>query len=1256
MPRFLGRLFLILEKKQYFCRLIQILPIGSPQPIIRLFLVITMKTPFFLILFCLSWHIQETFGHPTLKYTEIDSTVYQKLLSPKMTDFHIFDINCVSMLDFLHNNPAFDWQLGENLTWKTSVTKNNFLLSNTKITSATKHGIHLPFLELYNGQINTNSYIHFSIDSTTLYATIIDEQQNTWLLQPLQDWLPNQAASSHHILYRVVDIPPIIPLDCGNKEQTTQIPTTVTNPFLAQQDNSSECIETIRLSLVCEYSMLQKHQTAARLTKYLITLLQSMNVSYTPLYVQFALQELYIIDCENCSYFSSSTNPNVRLDSFRDYINTHTILLPNYDVAQLWTNDDLDGTVIGLSYINGICTTNKYSLVEDVSPKFQAMRMLMAHELGHSLGANHDPNSTNYIMRPTISATATEFSPISVNDIKQTIVQRSCLANCTNCHTGSKPTLYNRLNNSSQITWTPSDDTNLYGIALYFYGTTTLADSLVVSDTTCTFVNLNPCKLYEARVHGICNNGNHSVAQKILIPTATVAASLQKVDDSNYQILAYNNGLNVQLLFRETGSSSFILNQTVSAFPHNLPPTSPCKNYEVILQYMCDSLVGGSTTLSIAAISSYGLVTQKQDATNIGIAFFSTATNYDFRVQITKVLDNLVVIDTILLPTSLHSIGNLKPCTNYEAAVFAACPDGTFAPKRTATFTTADIAILQIQTDSCNNSTQTYQAEVSIGHNHLADSQNNTFTVWVNNLPYVYNYEAAPQTIVLPPLPADANQIAIQIKDNHFSDECQVSTQYTAPPSQCRCNVIFFENFENCTLPNAWKNTPLGNNWQAKWQIGNTSNNKNLDGTCMAFFDDDSQDNDGGETVQLESPAINLDNYTDISLQFDYNFHTINGDFWIDIWNGSQWIRLADANGGNCGAWDCDYPHADFDVTPYKNANFKIRFIYTDGDAWDWYVGIDNIQLCGYPTNDSCTASFYYPNGTTYCSSDDFPSPVISGSPNGIFSATPSGLSIDPQTGLINLTNSVIGNYTVSYTVNNICLTTQHITIRLNCYTTLRAKVFLQGCYSPLLHQQTTTLLNTQQIPLYQPYHTTNFQYFGTEKVAIFADFPSTTVDWILLELRQTDNPTQIIATKVALLLNNGTITDADNPNSNSVKWYGIADQPYLLTIKHRNHLAIQSSIPIILPNSTPYNFTNAADKAMGIDSQATLENNIFGMYVGDSDANHRIQFADYNTYISQQSGTNTYTNADFNMDGIVNLLDYLKLKPNLKRIGFVRP
>ncbi|HNL08755.1 MAG TPA: hypothetical protein PKH93_14350, partial [Chitinophagales bacterium] len=345
----------------------------------------------------------------------------------------------------------------------------------------------------------------------------------------------------------------------------------------------------------------------------------------------------------------------------------------------------------------------------------------MAHELGHSLGANHDPNSTNYIMRPTISATATEFSPTSVNDIKQTIVQRSCLAACTNCHTSSKPTLYNRLTNSSQITWIPSDDTNLYGIALYFYGTTTRTDSLVVSDTTCTFVNLNPCKLYEARVYGICNNDTHSVAQKILIPTATIAASLQKIDDSNYQILAYNNGLSVQLLFRETGGSSFILNQTVSNFPYNLPPISPCKNYEVILQYGCDSLVGGSTTLSIAAISSYGLITQKQDATNIGIAFFSTATNYDFRVQITKVLDNLVVIDTILLPTSLHSIGNLKPCTNYEAAVFVTCPDGTVAPKRTATFTTADIAILQIRTDSCNSLTQTYQAEVSIGHNHLAD-------------------------------------------------------------------------------------------------------------------------------------------------------------------------------------------------------------------------------------------------------------------------------------------------------------------------------------------------------------------------------------------------------------------------------------------------------------------------------------------------------------------------------------------------------
>lgn len=63
------------------------------------------------------------------------------------------------------------------------------------------------------------------------------------------------------------------------------------------------------------------------------------------------------------------------------------------------------------------------------------------------------------------------------------------------------------------------------------------------------------------------------------------------------------------------------------------------------------------------------------------------------------------------------------------------------------------------------------------------------------------------------------------------------------------------------------------------------------------------------------------------------------------------------------------------------------------------------------------TASFYY-SGSPFCSGAGIASVSFNGTTGGIFSADP-GLSIDPNSGDINLELSIPGDYTVSYSVNN---------------------------------------------------------------------------------------------------------------------------------------------------------------------------------------------------------------------------------------------
>ncbi|GBL36182.1 mucin-22 [Filimonas sp.] len=58
---------------------------------------------------------------------------------------------------------------------------------------------------------------------------------------------------------------------------------------------------------------------------------------------------------------------------------------------------------------------------------------------------------------------------------------------------------------------------------------------------------------------------------------------------------------------------------------------------------------------------------------------------------------------------------------------------------------------------------------------------------------------------------------------------------------------------------------------------------------------------------------------------------------------------------------------------------------------------------------------------STYCQTGANPSPTITGTPGGTFSATPAGLSINSATGQIILTTSTLGTYDVQYVTNGPC-------------------------------------------------------------------------------------------------------------------------------------------------------------------------------------------------------------------------------------------
>jgi hypothetical protein len=104
-----------------------------------------------------------------------------------------------------------------------------------------------------------------------------------------------------------------------------------------------------------------------------------------------------------------------------------------------------------------------------------------------------------------------------------------------------------------------------------------------------------------------------------------------------------------------------------------------------------------------------------------------------------------------------------------------------------------------------------------------------------------------------------------------------------------------------------------------------------------------------------------------------------------------------------------------------------------DGDTYSF----DIVDDSGCPHTISGTfqgiedASFDYPDNT-YCNTQNNPTANVTGTPGGTFTAAPGGLTIDPNSGLIDL-SSATGTFTITYqTPDPICFDTETFQITIN--------------------------------------------------------------------------------------------------------------------------------------------------------------------------------------------------------------------------------
>jgi subtilisin-like proprotein convertase family protein len=223
----------------------------------------------------------------------------------------------------------------------------------------------------------------------------------------------------------------------------------------------------------------------------------------------------------------------------------------------------------------------------------------------------------------------------------------------------------------------------------------------------------------------------------------------------------------------------------------------------------------------------------------------------------------------------------------------------------------------------------------------------------------------------------------------------------------------------------------------------------------------------------------------------------------------------------------------------------------------------------------------------------------------------------------------------------------------------LRVTALLQGALpddnSNLMRDD---LRKKKLIPHTEPYtDLEGFKHFGAgggevlDTNILLQTGENAIVDWVLVELREVTNPSNIVATLSALIQRDGDLVSFQGDSVLVFDNVLIGD--YYVSLKHRNHLGIFAQNPYTFgPTSIPYvDFTNLFTPVMGNNPGVDV-NGKRGLWSGDLNADAKVIFQgpqndvfhmllytlldEKNQFFLTNFISKGYSQNDFNMDGVV--------------------
>jgi hypothetical protein len=240
-----------------------------------------------------------------------------------------------------------------------------------------------------------------------LWARItLADGREQWV-QPLtaeEQYVPGAA----HIVYGTESV--VVPEGrCGAEDLIGNVQKVVPERDTSggPQTLAPQAVDIAQLAADADYEFYLRYGSTTAVSDRIQLVINSMNQQYErDVDITHEVGTILVRTSANQPY--TSTDSGALLNQFRNHWENNQGSIVR-DVAELFTGKNLNGSVIGIAWLGGICNSYGYNVVQsDFSSTMACSTDLSAHELGHNWNADHCgcPRKT---MNPSITC-ENEFS------------------------------------------------------------------------------------------------------------------------------------------------------------------------------------------------------------------------------------------------------------------------------------------------------------------------------------------------------------------------------------------------------------------------------------------------------------------------------------------------------------------------------------------------------------------------------------------------------------------------------------------------------------------------------------------------------------------------------------------------------------------------------------------------------------------------------------------------------------------------------